>query len=52
VVTLACQVQDPAFMTGTVWVVVWLGLGILYFRMIARHALVLSPEERAAMVNA
>lgn len=51
VVTLAFQVQDPAFMTGTVWVVVWLGLGILYFRKIARHALVLSPDERAALAD-
>lgn len=52
VVTLACQVQDPAFLQGTVWVVVWLGLGILYFRKVARHALVLSPEERAALAGA
>ncbi len=52
VATLSCQVQDPAFLTGTVWAVVWLALGTLYFQKVARHTLVLSSEERAAQAGA
>jgi len=47
--TLVCQVQDPAFLDGTVWVVIWLMLGTGYFLLFARHRLVLSPEEQAAL---
>ena len=49
VLTLAIQVQDAAFVDGTIWVVLWLATGIGYFRLVARHHLVLSPEERAAL---
>lgn len=47
--TLAYQLRDATFLDGTVWVVVWLGLGIAYFQTFARHRLVLSPEEAAAL---
>ena len=47
--TLACQVQDPASLDGTVWVVIWLMLGTGYFLLFARHRRVLSPEEQAAL---
>ena len=48
-VTLIFQVRDAAFLQGVLWVVVWLGLAIGYFMLIARHRLVLSPEEVAAL---
>ncbi len=47
-VTLVCQVQDPRFLQGSFWVVVWLGLGIAYYAMVARHRLILTPDEDAA----
>ena len=47
--TLVCQVQDPTFLDGTVWVLVWLILGTGCFLLFARHRLVLSPEELAAL---
>lgn len=49
VVTLGYQVQDPNFFKGVVWVFVWFGLGILYFALVGRHKLVLSPEEEFAI---
>ncbi len=50
-VTLAYQVQDAAFLDGIIWVVVWLALGVAYFLGIARHRLVLTPEEAAAITR-
>lgn len=50
-VTLAYQVRDAAFLDGVVWVVVWMGLGICYFMVFARHRLVLSPDEAAALAR-
>ena len=50
-VTLICQLRDALFLDGVAWVVVWIGLGIAYFLLIARHRLVLSPEEAAAIAN-
>lgn len=50
-VTLAYQVRDAAFLEGVVWVVIWIGLGIAYFVFVARHRLVLSPEEAAALAR-
>lgn len=49
--TLANQVRDAAFLDGVVWVVVWLGVGIAYFMGFARHHLVLSPVEAAALAR-
>jgi ethanolamine permease len=49
VVTLGFQIQDPNFFKGVVWVFVWFGLGIVYFALIGRHKLVLSPEEEFAL---
>lgn len=48
-VTLFYQIQDPNFLRGVVWVVVWLGAGLGYFFLIARHQLVLSPVESCAL---
>lgn len=50
-VTLAYQVRDAAFLEGVVWVVIWIGLGIAYFVFVARHRLVLSPDEAAALAR-
>ena len=49
VVTLLYQIQDPNFTKGVIWVVVWFVLAIIYFALIGRHKLILSPEEEFAM---
>ena len=48
VVTLLCQVQDDSFLRGSIWVMAWLGLGAVYYAVVARHRLVLSPDDMAA----
>ncbi len=48
-VTLYFQLTDPVYRTGVVWVAGWFALGILYFALIGRHRLILSPEEEFAM---
>jgi ethanolamine permease len=49
VVTLLFQVQDPNFYYGVFWVAVWFLAAILYFWLVGRHKLILSPEEEFAM---
>ena len=34
---------------GDLCVVIWFGVGVLYFALVGRHRLVLSPEEEFAM---
>jgi ethanolamine permease len=51
VVTLFYQLRDAAFVDGVFWVVVWVAVGIAYFLTVARHRLVLSPEEQAALAR-
>lgn len=48
-VTLYYQIGDPLFYKGVVWVGVWFVLAIIYFALIGRHKLILSPEEEFAM---
>ena len=48
-VTLYFQLTDPVYRTGVVWVAGWFALGILYFALVGRHRLILSPEEEFAM---
>lgn len=48
-VTLYFQIQDPNFSKGVVWVLVWFGVALVYFGLIGRHRLVLSPEEAFAL---
>ena len=48
-VTLFYQLQDPNFFKGVIWVVVWLAVGIVYFAVVGRHKLILSPEEEFAL---
>ena len=52
VVTLLYQIQDPNFFKGVFWVLVWFAVGILYFALIGRHKLILSPEEEFALQHA
>jgi ethanolamine permease len=52
VVTLLYQVQDPNFFKGVFWVLVWFAVGIIYFALIGRHKLILSPEEEFALQHA
>ncbi|MFZ2507726.1 MAG: amino acid permease [Steroidobacteraceae bacterium] len=48
-VTLYYQLQDPVYRVGVYATAVWYVLGLLYFAVIGRHRLVLSPEEEFAM---
>jgi ethanolamine permease len=50
-VTLAYQVQDPSFFQGVIWVVLWFVIAIVYFALVGRHKLILSPEEEFAMAH-
>lgn len=51
-VTLFYQIQDPNFFKGVVWVLVWFAVGIVYFALVGRHKLILSPEEEFALQHA
>lgn len=48
-VTLFYQMQDPNFYKGVIWVVLWCAVGIVYFALIGRHKLIMSPEEEFAL---
>jgi ethanolamine permease len=47
--TLFYQLQDPNFYKGVIWVILWFAIGIIYFALIGRHKLILSPEEEFAL---
>jgi ethanolamine permease len=51
VVTLYYQLADPVYRTGVYFVAGWYVLWILYFALIGRNKLVLSPEEKFAMTG-
>jgi len=51
-VTLFYQMQDPNFSKGVIWVIAWCVVGIIYFALIGRNRLILSPEEEFAMEHA
>ena len=51
VVTLLYQIQDPNFFKGVVWVIVWFVVAIIYFALVGRNKLILSPEEEFAMAH-
>lgn len=48
-VTIYMQLQDPAYRDGVLWVAAWFAVGILYFALVGRHKLILSPEEEFAL---
>ncbi|TIP84663.1 MAG: amino acid permease, partial [Mesorhizobium sp.] len=52
VVTLLYQIQDANFTKGVVWVAVWFAIAIIYFGLVGRHKLILSPEEEFALEHA
>ena len=49
VVTIFYQLSDLTYRSGVLGVACWFGVGILYFALIGRHRLVLSPEEDFAI---
>ncbi len=51
-VTLYIQLTDPVYRTGVVWVAGWFAVCIVYFALVGRHRLILSPEEEFAMTAA
>jgi ethanolamine permease len=48
-VTIFYQLSHQTYRVGVLGVAVWFGVAILYFALIGRHRLVLSPEEEFAM---
>jgi ethanolamine permease len=50
-VTIYFQITDPAFRAPVIAVAVYYAIMILYFALIGRHHLVLSPEEEFAMTK-
>jgi len=51
-VTLAYQLQDPVYRTAVMGVLIWFAIGILYFALVGRNRLILSPEEEFALEHA
>jgi ethanolamine permease len=47
--TMAYQLQDPAYQKGVYAALAWYLGGLVYFGVVGRHRLVLSPEERFAI---
>lgn len=47
--TMYYQLSDPAYTKGVYAALLWYGAGILYFLLIGRHRLILSPEEQFAL---
>ena len=50
-VTLYYQLKDPVYQKGVFGAAIWYVLGILYFALVGRHKLVLSPEEEFALTK-
>ena len=50
-VTIYMQLQDPVYRVGVFWVAAWFAIGILYFALVGRHKLILSPEEEFALTK-
>ncbi len=48
-VTLVYQLLDPVFVSGVLGVGAWFAAGIVWFALVGRHRLVLSPEEAFAL---
>lgn len=48
-VTLYYQLQDPVYRAGVYGALAWYVAGVLYFALVGRHKLVLSPEEAFAI---
>ena len=50
-VTLYYQLQDPLYLSGVYAALAWYVGGVIYFAVIGRHKLVLSPEEEFAITG-
>jgi ethanolamine permease len=50
-VTLLYQLFDPVYRQGVIWVAVWFAGALLYFALVGRHHLILSPEEKFAIAR-
>jgi ethanolamine permease len=50
-VTIGYQLTDPVYRNGVYGALIWYVLGLIYFGLIGRHKLVLSPEEAFAMTG-
>lgn len=48
-VTIGFQLADPVYRQGVMWVALWFAAGILYFALVGRKRLILSPEEAFAL---
>jgi ethanolamine permease len=48
-VTLWFQLGDSSYQQGIYWVLAWFAVGIVYFAIVGRHKLILSPEEEFAL---
>jgi ethanolamine permease len=49
--TLYYQLQDPVYRNGVIGAAIWYLAGIVYFAIVGRHRLVLSPEEEFALTQ-
>ena len=47
--TMSYQLRDPAYVNGVYVALAWYLAGLVYFALVGRHRLVLSPEERFAV---
>lgn len=47
--TLFYQLTDPVYQAGVIGVMIWFAVGIVYFALVGRHKLILSPEEEFAL---
>ena len=50
-VTLYFQLQDPVYRAGVYSALAWYLAGLIYFALVGRHKLVLSPEEEFALTG-
>jgi ethanolamine permease len=48
-VTIGYQLADPVYRVGVIGVAIWFLIGIVYFALVGRNKLVLSPEEEFAL---
>jgi ethanolamine permease len=50
-VTIGFQLADPLYRQGVIGVALWFAAGIIYFGLIGRNRLVLSPDEEFALTK-
>jgi ethanolamine permease len=48
-VTLMYQLADPVYRAGVFGVLIWFAIATIYFALVGRHRLILSPEEEFAL---